>query len=210
MPTQIILSDLRDQEPVEQALITTAYNLLIKHPEKPISVSQVVTAAGVSRASFYKYFSNKEDLYAAILLSEEFSIHSMLDKMGSQISAGDLLKNYLNYCIHNIEKYKLLGQLETILQANHQELERYNRWKILRACHVDAFSSAIQAALPNSAQLDDVNIRFYYGLVWSIATGVSHLTDSEYFHELIADKRGFSKFLLESIHTMGSNSNGTI
>ncbi|MBU2863298.1 TetR/AcrR family transcriptional regulator [Reinekea marina] len=203
MPIQIILSDLHDQEPVESALIATAFNLLVKHPEKPLSVTQVIKAAGVSRASFYKYFSNKEDLFAAILLSEELAIHGLIKQMSHEHSAGELLKNYLNYCIQNIKKYKLLGQLETILQKNNETIERFTRWKLLRASHVDEFSAAIQSTLPAEHKLDEENIRFYYGLIWSIASGVSHLTDSDYFHELIADKRGFSKFLLESVYTIG-------
>lgn len=203
MPKHIFNTDIREQSSAERVLTSTAFNLLIKHQEKSLSVSQVIKAAGVSRSSFYKYFASKEDLFAAILLAEEVSISPMLYKLKSFGSVSDLMKAYLNYCIQNIEKYKLLAQIERNLQAHPNVNERYEHWKSLRSSHVDEFSSIIQSKLPKDNQLDSENIRFYYGLVWSIASGVAQLSDSNYFHELIADRRGFSKFLLESVATIG-------
>lgn len=203
MSNQFQNTEIREQGSSERALISTAYNLLIKHQEKPLSVSQLIKVAGVSRSSFYKYFASKEDLLAAILLSEELLIRQMLTKVQSYDSVSDLMKAYLNYCLQNIEKYKLLSQLERDLQYHNEKINRYEQWKSLRSCNVDEFTRIVQSKSTKSNQLDSESIRFYYGLVWSIASGVAQLSDSEYFHKLIADRRGFSKFLIESVSIIG-------
>jgi AcrR family transcriptional regulator len=203
MSTQTFSSEIREQSSSERALISTAINLLIKHQEKPISVSQLIRAAGVSRSSFYKYFASREDLYAAILLTEEFNIGPLLSKIKVYGTVSDLLEAFLNYCIQNIEKYKLLAHIEQNLENQPETIERYEQWKLLRAEHVDEFTRIVQSRLSKSKNMDSENIRFYYGLVWSIAMGVAQLSDSDFYHKLIVDRRGFSKFLLESVATIG-------
>ncbi|MBV8292556.1 MAG: TetR/AcrR family transcriptional regulator [Mycobacterium sp.] len=60
----------------EQAIIDTAERLLITQPLHEVTVEALARGAGISRSSFYFYFSSKED----VLLS-------LLDRLGGEMNA---------------------------------------------------------------------------------------------------------------------------
>ena len=194
---------INEQNASETALINSALNLFILHNEQKINVTQLIKSAGLSKTIFYKYFANKEDVYAAIFLTDEFSIGPLLKKMRVYGTVSDLLEEYLRYRIQHIDKYRVISRLEKHLQTNDSQLERYKQWQLLRRNNVDEFTSIVESKLSRVKQVDQENLRFYYGLVWSIATGVSQLSESDFFHELILDRRGFTRFLLESVTKIG-------
>lgn len=193
------------QEPsaVEKALITSSLNLFIIHSEKKTTVTQLMKSAGVAKSVFYKYFESKEDLYAAILLDDELSLSPILNRLKIYGSVPELLESYLNFRIQHIDKYRVLSRLEQTLLDKSCECERYLQWQVLRRQHVDEFTGIVQSKMPKSKPVDAENIRFYYGLVWSLAAGFSQLSESDFFHELILDRRGFTRFLLESVGSLG-------
>jgi AcrR family transcriptional regulator len=197
------LPPLLEQTPVEKALITSALNLFIIHHEDTISVSQLVNAAGISRASFYKYFANKDDVFAAILLSDEMSLTPLLRDLRVYGTVSDLLEQYLKFRIQHIEKYRVMARLEKHLLQSNCNQTRFLQWQSLRREHVDEFSSIVESKMSRFKPVDKENIRFYYGLVWSLAAGVATLSESDFFHELILDRRGFTRFLLESVSNVG-------
>jgi len=53
--------------PKYQDLLKTAHHLFWKHGFKRVSVQEVCREAGVSKMTFYRYFSNKEALALAVL-----------------------------------------------------------------------------------------------------------------------------------------------
>jgi AcrR family transcriptional regulator len=195
--------ELQEQSPSEKALVTSALNLFIIHHEKTISVTQLMKAAGISRSIFYKHFANKEDVYASILLADEMSLTPMLKDLRVYGTVSDLLQQYLKFRIQHVEKYRVLTRLETHLHEKKCECDRFKYWQTLRRQHVDEFTSIVESKLSRFKPIDKENIRFYYGLVWSIASGVSSLSESDFFHELILDRRGFTRFLLESVSNIG-------
>ncbi|WP_196157888.1 TetR/AcrR family transcriptional regulator [Reinekea sp. G2M2-21] len=194
---------IAEQSPSERAVITSALNLFIIHHENTINVAQLMKAVGVSKATFYKYFANKEDVYAAILLTDEMALTSMLKDLRVYGTVSDLLEQYLKFRIQHVEKYRVLVRLEKYLLEKKCELPRFTQWQLLRRQHVDEFSSIVESKLSRMKPIDKENVRFYYGLVWSIANGVANLSESDFFHELILDRRGFTRFLLESVSSIG-------
>jgi len=194
---------IQEQSASEKALITSALNLFIIHNENTINVTQLIKAAGVSKSVFYKHFANKDDVYAAILLSDEIALTPTLKQLRVYGTVAELLEEYLKFRIQHVEKYRVLTRLEKHLHEKECELDRFLQWQMLRRQHVDEFTSIIEAKLSRLKPVDKENIRFYYGLVWSLAAGVAQLSESDFFHELILDRRGFTRFLLESIGSIG-------
>ena len=194
---------IQEQTPSEKALITSALNLFIVHHESTINASQLIKAAGVSKAIFYRYFANKDDVYAAILLTDEITLTPMLKELRVYGTVSDLLEQYLKFRIQHLEKYRVLVRLEKHLQENKCELDRFKQWQVMRRQHVDEFTSIVESKLSRLKPIDKENVRFYYGLIWSIANGMANLSESDFFHELIQDRRGFTRFLLESVGNIG-------
>lgn len=195
--------NITEQTPAEKAIIATALNLFIVHHESQINVTKLLSASGINKASFYKVFANMDDVYAAILLADEISLSPLLKKIRVFGSLPDLLSEYLSFRIQNIERYKVLARLENHLHKNKASSDRFDSWQKLRRHHVDEFTAIVESKLTPDKSMDRENIRFYYGLVWSIAAGVGQLSDSDFFHELILDRRGFTRFLIDSVQTVG-------
>lgn len=197
--------DIKEQTAAEKAIITSALNLFIIHHEDTISVTQLIKAAGTTKSNFYKYFSSKEDVYAAILLTDELALTPILKDLRVYGSVADLLQQYLKFRIQHIDKYRVLVRLERHLLEKNKDLQRLDQWQAMRRRHVDEFTAIVEAKTSRFKPVDRENIRFYYGLVWSIASGVAALSESDFFHELILDRRGFTRFLLESVGNIGDD-----
>lgn len=189
--------------PAERALLTTALNLFVAHHETEISVKKLLSASGVTRAGFYKMFAGMDDVYAGILCVDELTLTPLLRQLRAHGDVPSLMSQYLAFRIQHIERYKVLIRLEDKLHRGESTLERFSMWQALRRQHVDEFTAIVQSKLPPEKQLDKENIRFYYGLVWSIAAGYGQLSDSDFFHDLIIDRRGFTRFLVESTSLVG-------
>ncbi|MFT5009203.1 MAG: AcrR family transcriptional regulator [Reinekea sp.] len=196
---------IKAQNPAETALIGSALNLFTIHNENSVTVTQLIKAAGVSRSVFYKHFANKDDVYAAILLTDELAVSPLLKKIRASGSAGELLEQYLKYRIQFVKKYRVLMRLEKHLQATDCTLERFVQWQLLRRQHVDEFAAIIELDLAHLKPLERDNARFHYGLLWSLASGMAHITESDLFSELIRDRRGFTRFLLDSVSSLGGH-----
>lgn len=194
---------IQEQDPSEKVIVASALNLFIIHHEDTINVSQLLKAAGISKSVFYKYFANKDDVFAAILLSDEMALTSLLKDLRVYGTVSDLLEQYLKFRIQHVEKYRVLVRLEKYLHEKECSLTRFKQWQMLRRQHVDEFTSIVESKLSRLKQIDKENVRFYYGLVWAMANGLANLSESDFFHELILDRRGFTRFLLESVSNIG-------
>ncbi len=53
-------------EPVGEALVRAGQKLFSEHPVDAVAIDDIVREAGVAKGSFYKYFSDKEALLAAV------------------------------------------------------------------------------------------------------------------------------------------------
>lgn len=84
-----------DNNPKYKALIKTARELFWKHGFKRVSVQEICTSSGVSKMTFYKFFSNKTELAKQVftnevedgiekfnrLIDEDISVQEKIEKM---------------------------------------------------------------------------------------------------------------------------------
>ncbi|PTY36625.1 hypothetical protein BGP77_04835 [Saccharospirillum sp. MSK14-1] len=201
------LLPVKDRHPTESAILNSAMSLFLLAGEDSVTVSRLIQTAGISRSVFYHHFSGKDDLYAAMLLSDELGIGEMLHRVRRSQDLATLMRECLKYRIQHIDKHRLMMRLETKLAGEGSNLERYRQWQRLKRNHMALFAEITSELLDVDADSDD--LRFLYGLVWTLADGLASLRDNELYHELIQDRRGFSRFLLDTIAQIGHKPNAT-
>lgn len=85
----------KEMNPKYEALLKTARDLFWKHGFKRVSVQEICKKAGVSKMTFYKFFSNKTELAKQVfsneiddsiikfnrLIDEDISVHEKIEKL---------------------------------------------------------------------------------------------------------------------------------
>lgn len=191
----------KDRHPTESAILNSAMSLFLLAGEDSVTVSRLIQTAGISRSVFYHHFSGKDDLYAAMLLSDELGIGDMLHRVRRNQDPTILMRECLKYRIQHLDKHRLMMRLENRLTTEGVNLERYRQWQRLKRNHMALFAEIASELLGVDADSDE--LRFFYGLVWTLADGLATLRDNELYHELIQDRRGFSRFLLDTVAQIG-------
>lgn len=197
------LLPVKDRHPTESAILNSALSLFLMSGEDQVTISRLIRTAGISRSVFYHHFSGKDDLYATLLLTDEFGVGDLLERARKNGDLPTLMQEFLRYRIQHLDKHRLMMRLERHLARQGSELERYRQWQRLKRSHMAQFA---EFARDDRSLTDDSDeLRFYYGLVWTLADGLATLRDNELYHELIQDRRGFNRFLMATVARMGQN-----
>lgn len=197
---------IQEASPSELALIASAMNLFSIQDEASVTVTQLIKTAGISRSLFYRHFASKEDVYAAILLRDELALSSKMVDFKEIDSAGELLSEFLRFRVQQIKRYRLLFRLEKHLTDHESDLPRFRQWQALRSVHLETFSTLLNERLSSNSPINyPEQAQYYYGLIWSLATGVAQLSETDFFQELIQDRRGFNRFLLDALVKIGGS-----
>ncbi|GGX51933.1 TetR/AcrR family transcriptional regulator [Saccharospirillum salsuginis] len=197
---------VKDQHPTETAILNSALNLFMLSGEDQVSVTRLIQTAGISRSVFYHYFSGKEDIYAALLLADEIGVGPILRKHLEAGSLSGLMKEYVKYRLQSVEKHRFFVRVEEKLLRADCQLERFVQWQRLRRNHIELFSECARKHHGVDKGSYEDNLRFYYGLVWALTSGVASLSGNDLYHEMIPDKRGFVRFLAEAVAEVGEAS----
>lgn len=94
------------REDKKKKLLDSSMEEFSKHLLEDVSINQIIKNAGISRGSFYTYFTDKEDLYIYLinLYKDEFyaAIFKHLEKSkGDFIEAWkNVFADILEYCVH--------------------------------------------------------------------------------------------------------------
>lgn len=200
---------VKDQHPTEVAILNSALNLFLLSGEGQVSVTRLIQAAGISRSVFYYYFSGKDDVYAALLLTDEMGLSPLFIERRQSGDLSDLMRDYLIYRLQSVEKYRFLSRIEKQLVNKGCQLDRFVQWQRLRRNHIEQFSEFARQHMDDPRARDDDTPRFYYGLVWAVADGVASMADNELYHDLIQDRRGFKRFLAAAVSQIGGMDDAT-
>jgi AcrR family transcriptional regulator len=78
------------------AILTTGFTLMMKHGIERISVDEICRKAGVSKMTFYKYFTNKQALMEAIFKEQVQIMESRIDAIRkSDLSNQEKIKAFI-------------------------------------------------------------------------------------------------------------------
>lgn len=187
--------------PTETAILNTALSQLLIGNVQQLSVTRLVKLSGLSRSVFYQHFSSKEDLLAGLLLADEVGLAEAMKPALAEKDLKTTLRSYLKYRLQDIDKYRLMVELETTLSAEMEPPKRFKDWRRLRKIHADQIRSIAVQDRPGSPNDDQDRYDFYFGLVWALANGVASISNTDAYTQLIKDRRGFSRYLLELMDT---------
>jgi AcrR family transcriptional regulator len=148
--------------PKKQNIINAAYTLFIQKGYNATSIQDILDGAGVSKGTFYNYFTSKTQCLIAIMES----IGSELNQLRMAASAGkptndpQVLANQLSIRISLSRKKNLFSLYESIFYSQDQELKEFSTLTYLKELDwiasriVDVFGEKAKPyALDNAAAL---------------------------------------------------------
>ncbi|MHA7878274.1 MAG: TetR/AcrR family transcriptional regulator [Saccharospirillum sp.] len=183
--------------PTETALLNTALSQLLITGIEPLSITHLVQVSGLSRSVFYHHFSSKDDLLSGLLLADEMGLAEVIKPEIATNSLKGILKSYLKYRLQDIDKYRLIISIEQRLMAVDPAPKRWSDWQRLRKIHADQIRAAAAQNGAHRSNQDQDRLDYYFGLVWALANGVASISNTDAYAQVIRDRRGFSRFLLE-------------
>ena len=187
-------------DPREFQLLNTALNLFIRVGIEKVNLQHIIKSAALNKNAFYRFFESKNDLMASLLLSNELELSDLLN---SYSDPKKLVDAYIKFRLQSFDKYIVLTEIERLLDEQGCQLEKFLAWKRLRAVQVDMISRIL---ISNKAdKRGSESPRYYYGLIWALIHGTSHLSHNAFFHQLVGDRRGFTKFLSDATNRMFGN-----
>jgi AcrR family transcriptional regulator len=200
------IASVSDQHPTETAILSTALNLYMMAGEEQVTVTRLIQTAAISRSVFYHYFSGKEDVYAALLLSDELALSPLFRQCreNPELGIAHLMREFLSFRLQSIDNYGLFLRLEAHLNAQDCQLERFQQWQRLRRNHVEQFTEMARQQWAVESHQDDDDLRYLYTLVWLLADGMVSLSKNPLYLELVQDRRGFKRFLTRLAEQAGS------
>lgn len=112
-----------------QRIIDAGCSLFSRRGVAQVSVEDILVEADVSRGTFYKYFSNKEDVLKAIVLPVfEFLISrfAQLDKADADVVLEEVLRSYFQQWQRGAEALVLAFNIgQTNFSLVHKEHDEY-------------------------------------------------------------------------------------
>ncbi|ANU11724.1 TetR family transcriptional regulator [Planococcus antarcticus DSM 14505] len=114
--------------PKKQQILSAAYNLFINKGYNPSSIQDILDEAGVSKGTFYKYFSSKAECLMAITeeIGSEIRQQRLAAALGMLTNDPEVLAEQLNIRIKlNLEK-NLFSLYENIFYSQDPELKSFS------------------------------------------------------------------------------------
>jgi TetR/AcrR family transcriptional regulator, cholesterol catabolism regulator len=99
-------------------IVAAALHLLKDHEYESVQMKEVAAEAKVSTATIYRYFSSKEHLYAAVLLSWIVEFKSSVRRPKASGTDADRLRALLSRTIRAYERWPQLWRAEIALEGS--------------------------------------------------------------------------------------------
>lgn len=100
-----------EKEQIRQCLLTKGKELFIQYGLSKTSIDDLVQACGISKGSFYKFFSSKEELFYVILQNqEEISNRLIGEHLKENLPPKELLSSFFQMAYKMADDNPLLHQ----------------------------------------------------------------------------------------------------
>lgn len=143
----------------KQQVIKSAHQLFIEKGYQATSIQDILDCSGISKGTFYNYFSSKSELLKAIFVT----IHKKYESQRNELLIGENLADFnifikqVTLRMHAYKQNKLFTLIEEVLFSNDEDLKSYIkryrifelRWLYNRFC--DLFGENYQPYLLDSA-----------------------------------------------------------
>ena len=103
---------MTDQDPMRERILRATFKVLCRHGYGKLNLSDVAAAAGISRPTFYKFFSSKEELLSAFSLFELQLLREDLDRVIGDRTGRERVDALLRFLVDFYGSYQMRGLIE--------------------------------------------------------------------------------------------------
>ncbi|TCL54000.1 TetR family transcriptional regulator [Kineothrix alysoides] len=141
----------KEKERIKQKLLTEGEHLFTAYGLKKVTIDDLVAAANIAKASFYKFYDGKEYLYLDIVETAQADIFTSLEKVldeNKAYSAGERVKQVFLKMYELMLKYPILSQINA---ANIEMISRKvseQRLAEFTEQNVDAVNVLVRHGIP--------------------------------------------------------------
>ncbi|MDD4089327.1 MAG: TetR/AcrR family transcriptional regulator [Tissierellia bacterium] len=165
-----------EKELIIKKLSDVAQTCLLKYGVKKTTVNQIVQMTGISKGSFYSFYSGKEILFFKVIEDyQKFIIDDLTEKLSNESDIGvdkftevvyELYRNVKRSFIMNIIKNRemeyLMRKLPKEIIINHHSLDDiltqklFSRIKINDEINIDAVSASLRAIFMSMLYVEEI------------------------------------------------------
>jgi TetR/AcrR family transcriptional repressor of nem operon len=91
----------KEREKIRERILVSAAKLFNRRGFSAVSIDDVMGEAGLTRGSFYRYFSSKADLYAQSVVRAVSEKREAADSHSPRLNADQIVRDYLS-----VERYE--------------------------------------------------------------------------------------------------------
>ncbi len=140
-----------EKERIKQKLLMEGERLFTAHGLKKVTIDDLVAAANIAKASFYKFYDGKEYLYLDIVQAAQADIFTSLEKLldeNKAYSAGERVKQVFLKMYELMLKYPVLSQINAVNIEMISRKVSEQRLAEFSAQNVDAVNVLVRRGIP--------------------------------------------------------------
>ena len=119
-----------EREVRKHLIIDAAISLFSKMPFDKVGMRDIAAQAGISTASIYRYFSNRDDLFVEALSRESQTIvqqmRDLIDTRG-EISIELIASTFVNYLLEHFTFFEMMTHFTTTGKIGGNALAKFNQ-----------------------------------------------------------------------------------
>ena len=118
-----------EREARKKLIIDSSISLFAKKPFDTVSMRDIAMAAGISPASIYRYFEDKDDLFIEAFSYKAEEICHNLEKMidrDESMSLSDIAVNFVNYLFEHDSFFQMMTYFMTSGTIKDSSMTRFN------------------------------------------------------------------------------------
>ena len=147
----------------QDAILTTAESLLADHPLGEISIEDLARGAGISRPSFYSYFSSKDEVVIELLSRVIDEVDQALAGLSGEVSSdrSDRWRRSIGAFVDVFTRHEAVAATAIAARLHNPEIR--SLWARSMQSWVDYTSTAIvserrRGAAPDGIPADDLAV----------------------------------------------------
>ncbi|MEW6274961.1 MAG: TetR/AcrR family transcriptional regulator [Bacillota bacterium] len=119
----------RERETRKNLIIDAAINLFAKKSFKNVSMRAIAAEAGISPASIYRYFADRDDLFVAALSREGMDISRNLERLireNGDFSLEKIAAVFVGYLLEHDNFFQMMTHFMMDSSISEESLQRFN------------------------------------------------------------------------------------
>ncbi len=126
--TFMILKE-NERETRKKLIIDAAINLFAKKSFNDVSIRDIASEAGISPASIYRYFSDRDELFLEAFVYKARDICRKMEKhinKNRNISIESIATDYIDYLLNHDSFFQMMTHFMINSNLDEQSLEKFN------------------------------------------------------------------------------------